>query len=281
MIGNSELETLGDKLQTTLVELMRCREREARYRQESQALLCGVATLAQAKSLEQVLDSLILALKPFIGFEQADVVGNSFGGAVALWMAWRAPERTGRLVLMGAAATIGHFMLILGYMRAPAATLTPERADQLGIDREQCRKSLDLLRAHPEVREKLVEVFNQEFAGSNDSDPDTQLYAGFFGHGDKSTMDLVRATPADLLGEREFAFSDPRLPEMLFRYRARNWPHTLSEAEQKRWRLHCSDYFSRRLPDYVPRLEALAEQNQGNERNFAILKSLYHYLEDL
>jgi hypothetical protein len=36
MIGNSELETLGDKLQTTLVELMRCREREARYRKESQ-----------------------------------------------------------------------------------------------------------------------------------------------------------------------------------------------------------------------------------------------------
>ncbi|MFM5353809.1 exodeoxyribonuclease I [Aeromonas dhakensis] len=164
---------------------------------------------------------------------------------------------------------------------APAATLTPERADQLGIDRAQCRKSLDLLRAHPEVREKLVEVFNQEFASNNDGDPDTQLYAGFFGHGDKSTMDLVRATPADLLGEREFAFTDARLPEMLFRYRARNWPHTLSEPEQKRWRLYCSDYFSRRLPDYVPRLEALAEQNQGNDRNFAILKSLYHYLENL
>lgn len=74
MIGNSELETLGDKLQTTLVELMRCREREARYREESQALLCGVATLAEAQSLEQVLESLILALKPFIGFEQADVI---------------------------------------------------------------------------------------------------------------------------------------------------------------------------------------------------------------
>lgn len=29
------------------------------------------------------------------------------------------------LVLMGLAATIGHFMLILGYMRAPAGTLTP------------------------------------------------------------------------------------------------------------------------------------------------------------
>lgn len=39
MIGNSELEALGDKLQTTLVDLMRCREREAKYRHESQTLL--------------------------------------------------------------------------------------------------------------------------------------------------------------------------------------------------------------------------------------------------
>lgn len=35
------------------------------------------------------------------------------------WSLW------GWLVLMGAAATVGHFLLILGYMRAPAATLTP------------------------------------------------------------------------------------------------------------------------------------------------------------
>ena len=55
MIGNTELEALGDKLQTTLVELVRCREREAKYRQESQTLLCGVATLADAQTLEQVL----------------------------------------------------------------------------------------------------------------------------------------------------------------------------------------------------------------------------------
>lgn len=41
MIGNSELEALGDKLQTTLVDLMRCREREAKYRHESQTLLGG------------------------------------------------------------------------------------------------------------------------------------------------------------------------------------------------------------------------------------------------
>jgi drug/metabolite transporter (DMT)-like permease len=35
------------------------------------------------------------------------------------WSLW------GWLVLMGVAATVGHFMLILAYMRTPAATLTP------------------------------------------------------------------------------------------------------------------------------------------------------------
>jgi len=39
--------------------------------------------------------------------------------ALPSWSLW------GWLLLMGVAATVGHFMLILGYMRAPAATLTP------------------------------------------------------------------------------------------------------------------------------------------------------------
>ncbi|MEO8021871.1 DMT family transporter [Polaromonas sp.] len=39
--------------------------------------------------------------------------------SLSSWSLW------GWLVLMGAAATVGHFLLILAYMRAPAATLTP------------------------------------------------------------------------------------------------------------------------------------------------------------
>lgn len=53
----------------------------------------------------QFMDSWIdqiLAVLDGLGLEKAHIVGNSFGGAVALWMAWRAPQRTGRLVLMGA-----------------------------------------------------------------------------------------------------------------------------------------------------------------------------------
>jgi 2-hydroxymuconate-semialdehyde hydrolase len=52
----------------------------------------------------QFLDSWVdqmLATLDALGIERTHIVGNSFGGAVALWMATRAPERTGRLVLMG------------------------------------------------------------------------------------------------------------------------------------------------------------------------------------
>lgn len=47
--------------------------------------------------------------------------------ALPSWSLW------GWLVLMGGAATVGHFLLILAYMRAPAATLTPYLYAQIGF----------------------------------------------------------------------------------------------------------------------------------------------------
>jgi len=42
-----------------------------------------------------------------------------------VWTSLPAWSLWGWLIVMGAAATVGHFMLILAYMRTPAATLTP------------------------------------------------------------------------------------------------------------------------------------------------------------
>lgn len=161
---------------------------------------------------------------------------------------------------------------------APAGTLTAERADELKLDREQCRKSMDLLKAHPELKAKLVEVYNQVNDKPLDPNPDTQLYADFFSPKDKALMQEVRNSSPEALINARFDFSDKRLAPLLFRYRARNWPHTLTDTEQKRWRLHCQDYFSSNIGDYGLRLEALVEANQGKEREFGILKSLYQYL---
>lgn len=43
----------------------------------------------------------IVALLDSLGIAKAHVVGNSFGGSLAMWLAWKHPDRIDRLVLMG------------------------------------------------------------------------------------------------------------------------------------------------------------------------------------
>jgi len=47
--------------------------------------------------------------------------------------------------------------------------------------------------------------------------------------------------PSTELGTQTWSFDDKRLPEMLFRYRARNYPETLNEDELAQWMEHCRD----------------------------------------
>ncbi|MDQ7758492.1 exodeoxyribonuclease I [Xanthomonas sontii] len=103
-------------------------------------------------------------------------------------------------------------------------------------------KAARLREAGPALAEKVRRVFASERAAVT-ADVDASLYDGFLADGDKRTMAQVRATPPAQLAALEGQFRDPRLPELLFRYRARNWPQSLSIAEQARW----DDYRRQRL----------------------------------
>ncbi|MGL5947507.1 MAG: exodeoxyribonuclease I [Aeromonas sp.] len=164
---------------------------------------------------------------------------------------------------------------------APAQTLTSERAQMLGIDGAQCRESLNLICQQPVVREKAVAVFAKPFSGERLTDPDLRLYDGFFSAADKKNLDRVRGCSPDQLAALEIKFIDPRLPQMLFRYRARNWPHTLSEQELGQWRRYCQEKLTAELPGYMENFEQLCVQEQSNERSSKILKQLLLYLQAL
>ena len=73
-------------------------------------------------------------------------------------------------------------------------------------------------------------------------------------------------SPAQLAAAKP-DFEDRRLPEMLFRYRARNWPETLNPEEQARWeqfrRKSLTEKTARGglvLSDYEARLAQLESQ---------------------
>jgi exodeoxyribonuclease I len=115
--------------------------------------------------------------------------------------------------------------------------------ERLGIDVATVEARAGRLRAlGPEIAEKVRRVYAQA-REREPADPDAAIYDGFVGDGDKRRCADVRATPHSSLAGREFGFQDPRLPELLFRYRARNWPDTLSADDQVRW----DAYRARRL----------------------------------
>jgi exodeoxyribonuclease-1 len=63
------------------------------------------------------------------------------------------------------------------------------------------------------------------------------LYDGFIGDRDRRLCEQVRAADPAQLAQEQWPFDDERLPELLFRYRARNFPETLNPEEQERWQI--------------------------------------------
>lgn len=117
----------------------------------------------------------------------------------------------------------------------PESTLNSVAAERLQIDKALHYKHLQQLNAAGDLTAKINAIFTKPDYEAND-DPDAGLYSGgFFSANDKRKMELVRTANADALRVMPIPFEDARLPEMLFRYRARNWPESLSADEQEQW----------------------------------------------
>ena len=121
-------------------------------------------------------------------------------------------------------------------MIAPAAVLKDVDCARIGLDPERCFEHAEkLLVVLPQIRNKVMEVF-KPYPPGVDTDPDHMIYSGgFFSQHDRRLMDSIRNTDPALLEQLPLPFKDGRLTEMLFRYRARNFPETLSTEENRRW----------------------------------------------
>lgn len=165
---------------------------------------------------------------------------------------------------------------------APAKTLLAENAERLGIDRQACLQNLKILRQHPEVREKVVALFAEADPFTPIDDVDAKLYSGFFSEADKTAMKIIQQTQPQHLPALDLTFSDSRMKELLFRYRARNYPQTLNDSEQRQWLQHRQEVLStERIQHYVLQLDALYHQHEGDEKKIGLLKALFDYGKQL
>ena len=118
---------------------------------------------------------------------------------------------------------------------APLNTLNADAAQRTKIDIAQSLKHRELILQSEELEEKIQQVFmEQEFEPHDD--PDLSLYSGgFFSPADRSEMNQIIKTNTQELANLSPAFEDSRLPEMFFRYKARNYYDQLNFDEQDEW----------------------------------------------
>ena len=170
-------------------------------------------------------------------------------------------------------------------MLATSNLLDQAAQDRLQIDMARCEANWQKL-SRVDLRSKLNDIFTlREF--DEHTDPERMLYSGgFFSNEDRRLMNDVASASGEQLAERTFPFADNRLPELLFRYRARNFPGTLSAEEQSHWQEFCQ--LRRHAPDgdgglsveqCLERIAALRpEQSAGKQ---SVLDALASYVKGL
>ncbi|MFJ4432017.1 exodeoxyribonuclease I [Pseudomonas sp. NPDC089395] len=130
---------------------------------------------------------------------------------------------------------------------APLSVLRPADQQRLGIDLALLQSRGEALaNQQAQWQDKLELIYGTDEFAPNE-DPEQQLYDGFLGDRDRRMCEQVRTLDPAALGNGHWMFDDPRMPELLFRYRARNFPETLNSDERQRWYAFCQQRLSNPL----------------------------------
>ena len=171
---------------------------------------------------------------------------------------------------------------------APLKTLSPAAAERLNINIEEQITRVEAIRMAQGLDKKVQTAFDsQKFDPIND--PDQSLYSGgFTSNSDKQLMgQILQANPKQLSQLRELPFQDKRFNELLFRYRARNYPQSLEPEDQQRWAEHCrerihdgvSGYLN--LEQFQSKIMQLAQEHEADDNKLLLLKKLADYAQQV
>ncbi|MFC5473415.1 exodeoxyribonuclease I [Paraherbaspirillum soli] len=160
-------------------------------------------------------------------------------------------------------------------------TLSADMAARWGIDVPQALRHAEIAAQAPDLSALWRQVFQRPSEATPDVDED--LYGGFVGNNDRRKLNELRMLSPQKLAGAHPSFDDQRMEELLFRYRARNFPETLNEDESQRWeehraaRLFDGEGNTRTVDLLFEEIDTLSES--VDERGEEILGALYDYAE--
>ena len=164
-------------------------------------------------------------------------------------------------------------------------TLSPAMAERWGLDVGAAEKFAEQATTMPALTAKMATVWREVYhqAQGEAPDVDEDLYGGFVGNQDRRQLNRLRTLAPQALAAARTGFEDARLDELLFRYRARNFPETLTADEAEQWREHCTARFG---DDGACPLKALLQDIErlsktADEKGKAVLQVLREYALEL
>jgi len=176
---------------------------------------------------------------------------------------------------------------------SPLGVLDAAAQQRIGLNIEIIQRNMNILKPrHAEFTDKLLQAtakMDAERDKTYESEPkdcDTQIYEGFVSDADKSLSRAIRASKPDELMSYEAKLQDNRLKQVLPRYKARNYPTSLSSDERKAWDEFCYHRLldggdNSRLGKFFKRLEEKARETELTPDQRYLLEELQLYGESI
>jgi exodeoxyribonuclease-1 len=175
---------------------------------------------------------------------------------------------------------------------APMGVLDGPSRERLQIDLGKIQEHWGVIKKAKDFADKLcaaADIIDKKQPGnatSKDADVDSRIYDGFFNPADKTTMSVVRAADPAELNNLGLKFKDYRLEALLPRYKARNYPKSLTGEELEAWerfrykRLMDGGQRSK-LAQYFARLEEVATNGELTSHQEYLIQELKLYAESI
>lgn len=164
---------------------------------------------------------------------------------------------------------------------SPISVLKGVDLARIGMDYARCQKHLAQIKASAAgIEKKAAAVFDQPFDNQVD-DVDEMIYSGFFSFKERARLESIRQLPADDIPWDSNDFNDPRAATLVQRYKARNFPESLTAEQQTLWQIDALRRLEQRYGDefeaWFDQLNALREQ-ANQDQQLEILDQVEQYV---
>ncbi|RMX01101.1 exodeoxyribonuclease I [Allofranklinella schreckenbergeri] len=172
--------------------------------------------------------------------------------------------------------------MVVGDLRV----LTPAVQERWDLDMQRMAQHAAIARDLPDMSAIWAEVYARPAPDEGDEriPAEQDLYGGFISDADRQRLDALRQRPVGSWPQ-QLGFEDARLDELVFFFRARNFPRRLSEQERARWQAHRRATLlqgqggARSAGQLMDEIDALYEQ--ASEAQQDILGALYEWAGEI